>query len=257
MVKRWAVITGASSGLGKEFARVLAAKNINLVLVARRADPMEKLAVELRKRTQVEVSVLSLDVSLPACAATLERELHTRGITPDILVNNAAFGLSGEFLNQEAARIEEMLHLDILGLVSLTHLFARKMSAAGHGHILLVASLAAYQPTPLMAAYGAAKSFVLSFGEALHVELAPKVNVTVVSPGLMETEFFHVASYTPKASLKPSMVSASVVAERGVKAMFARKPSVVIGKINKVSAFSTRFFSRHVAALLGYRMTKE
>ena len=131
------------------------------------------------------------------------------------------------------------------------------MSAAGHGHILLVASLAAYQPTPLMAAYGAAKSFVLSFGEALHVELAPKVNVTVVSPGLMETEFFRVANYTPKASLKPSMVAASVVAEQAVRAMFARKPSVVIGKINKISAFSTRLFSRHVGAMLGYRMTKE
>ena len=183
--------------------------------------------------------------------------MDSRGILPTILVNNAAFGFSGEFLGQEAASLEEMLRLDILNLVSLTHTFARKMATAGHGHILLVASLAAYQPVPLMAAYAAAKSFVLSFGEALHVELAPKINVTVVSPGLMETEFFGVANYKPKDSLKASMLPASVVAARGVKAMFDRKPSIVIGKINNVSAFSTRFFSRHMLALLGHRMTKD
>ena len=257
MAEQWAVITGASSGLGKEFARVLAGRKINLVLVARRADPMERLAAELRTLTKVDISVVTLDLSALDCAATLERELRSRNITADILINNAAFGLTGDFLDQEPERIEEMLRLDILGLVSLTHLFARRMATAGHGHILLIASLAAYQPTPLMAAYGAAKSFVLSFGEALHVELAPKVNVTVASPGLMETEFFSVAKYTPKASLRPSMVAASVVAEQAVKAMFARRSSVVIGKINRLSAFSTRFFSRHVAALLGYRMTKE
>jgi short-subunit dehydrogenase len=257
MPKEWALITGASSGLGSEFARVLAAKNINLVLVARRADPMERLAAELRKRMQIEVAVLPLDISAIGSTATLERDLDARGISPTILVNNAAFGLNGEFLGQDSSNLEEMLRLDILSLVSLTHAFARKMTAAGHGHILLVASLAAYQPGPLMAVYAAAKSFVLSFGEALHVELAPKVNVTVVSPGLMETEFFGIANYTPKKSLRLSILPASVVAERGVKAMFDRKPSVVIGKINKVSAFSTRFFSRHVAAVLGYRMTKE
>lgn len=257
MSKQWALVTGASSGLGKEFAKVLAGRNINLVLVARRSHPMEQLAAEIRRRSDVEVRVVPLDLSAPNCAATLERELRSSNIAPSILINNAAFGLTGEFLDQGAERLEEMLRLDILGLVSLTHRFAREMAAAGHGHILLVGSLAAYQPTPLMAAYGAAKSFVLSFGEALHVELAPKVNVTVVSPGLMETEFFSVANYTPKASLRPSMVDASVVAERAIKAMFARKPSVVIGKMNRLSAFSTRFFSRHMAAVIGYRMTKE
>ena len=257
MEKQWALVTGASSGLGVEFAKVFAAKSIHLVLVARRAEPMERLATELRERYRIEVAVVPLDLSAPGAAAALERELDARGISPTILVNNAAFGLSGEFLSQEAARLDEMLRLDILSLVSLTHTLARRMAAAGRGHILLVGSLAAYQPVPLMAAYAAAKSFVLSFGEALHVELAPKVHVTVVSPGLMETEFFGIANYTPKESLKSSILPASVVAERGVEAMFARKPSVVVGKINRVSAFSTRFLSRHAAALLGYRMSKE
>ena len=257
MGKQWALITGASSGLGTEFARVFAARNINVILVARRAEPMERLAAELRERGQSEVVVVPLDIATPNSAAVLAGELDARGISPTILVNNAAFGLSGEFLKQDAARIEEMLRLDVLSLVSLTHTFAQRMAAAGQGSILLVASLAAYQPVPLMAAYAAAKSFVLSFGEALHVELGPRVNVTVVSPGLMETEFFRIANYTPKASLKPSMLPARVVAERAVKAMFRRRPSVVVGKINRVSAFSTRLLSRHVAALLGYRMAKE
>ncbi len=257
MARQWALVTGASSGLGSEIARVLAARSINLVLVARRAEPMERLAAELIERTQVEVVVLPLDIASPNSAATLLRELDARAISPTILVNNAAFGLSGEFLGQEGSKIEEMLRLDVLSLVSLTHAFARRMAGAGHGYVLLIASLAAYQPVPLMAAYAAAKSFVLSFGEALHVELAPKVSVTVASPGLMETEFFSIANYTPKDSLKASMLPARVVAERAVKAMFDRKPSIVIGKINRVSAFSTRFFSRHVAALLGYRMAKE
>jgi short-subunit dehydrogenase len=256
LTKSWALITGASSGLGREFARVLAKKGINLVLVARRAEPMERLAAELRENMLVEVVVLPLDISLSDSASALERELDARSVTPTILVNNAAFGLSGAFLEQEPQKLEEMLRLDVLSLVSFTHVFARRMAAAGEGHILLVASLAAYQPAPLMAVYAAAKSFVLSFGEALHVELAPKINVTVVSPGLMETEFFGVANYKPTESLKASILPASVVAERGVKAMFDRKPSVVIGRINKVSAFLTRFFSRHVAAVLAYRMTK-
>jgi short-subunit dehydrogenase len=257
MASEWAVVTGASSGLGKEFAKVLAARGTNVVLVARRAEPMELLAAELRQRTKVEIVVLPMDISAPDAAATIERELDGRYISPSILINNAAFGLSGEFLQQEPARLEEMLRLDILSLVSLTHTFARKMASAGGGHILLVASLAAYLPSPLMAAYAAAKSFVLSFGEALHVELAPKINVTVVSPGLMETEFFGVADYKPKEASKASMLPASVVAERGVKAMLNRKPSIVVGKINKVSAFSTRLFSRHAAAVFAYRLSKE
>ena len=257
MTKQWALITGASSGLGTEFAKVFAAKNINLVLVARRAEPMEKLASALREHTRVEVAVVPLDLSAPDAAAVLERELDAKGILPTILVNNAAFGLSGEFLRQTPEKIDEMLRLDILSLVGLTHTFAQKMAKAGGGHILLVASLAAYQPVPLMAAYAAAKSFVLSFGEALRVELAPKVNVTVVSPGLMETEFLTVADFTPNESVKASILPAAVVAERAVKAMFGRKSGVVIGKINRISAFSTRFLSRHFAAKLSYRMAKQ
>jgi short-subunit dehydrogenase len=249
----WAVVTGASSGLGVEFARSLARRKINVVLVARREAPMQQLADELRLTHGVEIVVESMDLAEATSAEGLPNSLDRRGIRPEILVNNAAFGLSGEFLEQDAARIHQMLQLDVLALVSLTHVFGEMMKELGRGHILLVGSLAAYQPTPLMAAYGAAKNFVLAFGEALHVELAP----TVVSPGLMETEFFGVAGYTPKESLKSSMMTAKDVAEAGIVAMYAGKSSVVIGRLNKLAVFSTRFFSRNVQAKIVYRMSRE
>ena len=254
--EQWALVTGASSGLGKEFARALASRKYKLVLVARRREPMEALAAELRQQYAIEVVVEGIDLSAAASPVELQRRLDGRGIELDILVNNAAFGLSGEFLTQEPDRLREMLTLDILTLTELTHLFGKRMAARGAGHILLVASLAAYQPDPLLAAYGAAKHFVLALGVALHIELAPRVVVTVVSPGLMDTEFNEVSGFRPKASLKPSIVLPAKVAEAGLKAMFAGKSSVIVGKLNRLTAFSHRFTSRHLQAKLTYRMSK-
>lgn len=252
----WAIVTGASSGLGIEFARALARKRTNLILVARREAPMQQLATELRSTYGVEVIVEARDLSQPDSAELLHDSLSRQGIAPEILINNAAFGMSGDFLSQEGTRIQEMLQLDVLAPVSLTHVFGRMMKERGSGHILLVASLAAYQPTPLMAAYGAAKAFVLAFGEALHVELAPTVGVTVVSPGLMETEFFAVSGYTPKEHLKKSMMTPKDVAELGIAAMFAGKPSLIVGRLNKLATLIARFLSRNTQAKLVYRMSK-
>lgn len=252
----WAVITGASSGLGREFTRALALRKCNLVLVARREEPMQALATELREQYAVEVVVVAIDLSAVGSSLDLQKRLDERSIEPSILINNAAFGLSGEFLMQDVDRLHKMLNLDIVTLTELTHLFGKRMAARGRGHILLVASLAAYQPDPLLAVYGAAKHFVLALGVALHVELAPKVTVTVVSPGLMNTEFNEVSGFRPKASLKPSIISPAKVAEAGLKAMFAGKSSVIVGKLNRLTAFSNRFTSRHLQAKLTYRMSK-
>ena len=122
--------------------------------------------------------------------------------------------------------------------------------------VWLVGSLAAYQPDPLLAAYGAAKHYVLALGIALHVELAPRVGVTVVSPGLMDTGFNEVSGFKPKPSMQPSVVAPATVAEVGLKALFARKPSVVVGRINRFVAFTNRFTSRHLQAKLTYRMSR-
>ncbi len=253
---KWALVTGASSGLGIAFASALAGRQCNVILVARREQPMQALAAELRRTLQVEVVVESIDLSVPGSPADLQKRLDAHGIKPDILINNAGFGMSGEFLTQKPERLRQMLELDIVSLMELTHLFGNRMSARGAGHILLVASLAAYQPDPLLAAYGAAKHFVLAFGVALHVELAPRVGVTVVSPGLMDTGFNEVASFQPKASLRPTVVSPDRVAEVGLRAMFTGKSSVIVGRLNRLAAFSNRFLSRSLQAKLTYRMTK-
>ena len=253
---QWALITGASSGLGREFARALASRNYNLVLAARREEPMQALALELRERHRVEIVVEPIDLSSRESPAELQHRLDEQGIAPDVLINNAAFGISGEFVTQEPDRLREMLQLDILSLTELTRLFGKRMAERGAGHILMVASLAAYQPDPLLAAYGAAKHFVLAFGVALHVELAPKVGVTVVSPGLMDTEFNEVSGFQPKASLKPTIVAPARVAELGLKAMFAGKSSILVGGLNRLAAFSNRFTSRYLQARVTYRMSK-
>lgn len=253
---QWALITGASSGLGVEFARALAARRINLVLAARREQPMQQLAVQLAQQFGVETLVEAIDLSLPDSAAALQRRLDTRGIEPDILVNNAGFGLNSTFVDHDPERLLAMLQLDVVTLTELTHLVGKRMAARGGGHILLVASLSAYQPTPILAAYGAAKAFVLSFGEALHVELAPKVGVTVLSPGLMQTEFNDVSGYKMPASLKATMLAPAQVAKIGLDALFAGKPSVIAGRLNGIMAFSSRFTSRAFQAKTVFRLSE-
>ncbi len=252
---RWALVTGASSGLGAAFASALAARGTNLVLTARREEPMRALATQLGSAHGVEVAVEPLDLAAPGGAAALQERLDGRGIGPDILVNNAGFGLAGAFLDHDPGRMREMLQLDIVALTELTHLFGRRMAERGRGHVLLVASLAAGQPCPNLAAYAAAKAYVLSFGEALHVELAPRVGVTVLSPGLMETGFFAAANYHPPASMRRSMLTPDAVAAIGLDAMLAGKPSVIAGGLNKLLAFSNRFTSRGFQARTVLRMS--
>jgi len=255
-IAQWALVTGASSGLGIEIATALAARRINLVLTARREEPMQQLAAQLRRRFDVEVTVEAIDLSEPDSAATLQRRLDTRGVDPDILINNAAFGLSSAFVDHDPARLRQMLQLDVIAVTELAHVFGKRMVTKGRGHMLLVASMAAYQPTPILAAYGAAKAFVLSFGEALHAELAPSVTVTVLSPGLMDTGFFEVSGYRPPASMRRTMLSPAKVAEIGLGAMFAGKSSVIAGRLNGFMALSSRFVPRHVLAKMVLRMSK-
>ena len=251
----WALVTGASSGLGRAFAELLAEKGINLVLVARSGALMEGLADELRQRYRIEAIVEPMDLAEPGSAKALEERLLSLGITVDILINNAAFGLSSPFVVQDLDRVRQMLQLDILTLTELTHIFARQMVARGRGNILLVASLAAYQPTPILAAYGAAKAYVLSLGESLNVECAPNVGVTVLSPGLMDTGFNAAAGYKANASMAITMLPTQKVARIGLKAMWEGKSSVVAGRLNWLMAFSSRFSSRHFQARAVFRLS--
>ena len=253
---QWALVTGASSGLGVALATDLAGRHVNLVLTARREAPMRRLAADLAARHGVSVVVEALDLAAPDGAGALRDRLDARGIELAILVNNAAFGLSGAFVDQDPETLRKMLQLDIVALTELTHVFSRRMAARGAGDILLVASVAAHQPTPLAAAYGAAKAYVLSLGQALNVELAPTVGVSVLSPGLMETGFFEVAGYQPPASLRRTMMTPAAVAAIGLDALFAGRPSVVAGRLNRLILASNRFTSRHFQAKVTHRLGK-
>jgi uncharacterized protein len=250
----WALVTGASSGLGVALATSLAARGTNLVLAARRERPMQELAARLAQQHSVTAVCEAIDLAASGSASGLQQRLEERGIEPEILINNAGIGLGGAFVEQDLDRLRSMLQLDIVTLTELTQIFGRRMAARGRGRILLVASMAAYLPTPRLAAYGAAKAYVLSLGEALNVELAPNVGVTVLSPGLMDTEFNSVADYNAPRTGQLSKLAPETVAKIGLDAMFAGKPSVIAGSINRAMGFMSRFVPRSAQARAIYNM---
>jgi len=248
---KWALVTGASSGFGMEFAKLLAERNANLVLVARRTEPMASLAEHLKKRYSVNVVVEGLDLAQAGASAELKCRLDRQNITVDILVNNAGFGLYGNFIGQPIPRILEMLQLNMLAVTELTHIFAADMVKRQVGHILLVASLLGYQATPGYAAYAASKAYVLLLGEALHEELKPHgVGVTVLSPGAASTSFGEIAGQSNTFVLRTLMMEPSQVARTGISAMLSRRASVIAGSLNKIVAFSNRFTPRQIQRMV-------
>lgn len=183
-----ALITGASSGLGAEFARQLAAKGTSLVLVARREAALEEVAKEARE-FGVEVEVVACDLENPRERRELAESLSTRGV--DLLVNNAGWGKLGSFVDSDADDVLSQVELNVKALVELSHAAAKEFSRKGRGGIINVASTAAFSPLPWFAVYGATKSFVRDFSHALSIELEPAgVRVTSVNPGPTRTEFF-------------------------------------------------------------------
>ncbi|WP_165816213.1 SDR family NAD(P)-dependent oxidoreductase [Kumtagia ephedrae] len=240
-----ALVTGASSGLGLEFADILAAQKIDLVLVARRQEPMEKLASDLRRKYGVDVLVEAVDLASPGAASRLKSSLDAKAIAVDILVNNAGYGLHGDFLETPIERTTDMIQLNITTLTELTYLFGRDMATRGSGHVLLVASLLAFQAVPSYAAYAATKAYVLALGEALHDELRPHgVVVTSLCPGHTATGFDAAAGATDSALLRLLTMKPRPVAASGMRALLQGKAMVVAGLSNKMAAFSNRVTPR-------------
>jgi short-subunit dehydrogenase len=252
--KEWAMVTGASGGLGVDLARGLAARGYGLVLTARGASALEAVAADIRRDFKVEVAIEALDLSVSGSAALLRDRLDQRGIDLGIVVNNAGFGISGAFVDNDTDRLGEMLQLNIVSLTELSHIYGRRMAARGAGRILLVGSMASYQPDPLLAAYGASKAYVLWLGEALNVELGPKVTVTVLSPGLMDTGFNAASGYETPEGLRAMILPPAKVAEIGLRALFAGKPSVIAGRLNRLMAFSSWLMPRHLSARTTFRL---
>lgn len=254
---KWALITGASSGFGVDFATLLAEQGCNLVLAARRAVPMEQLAAQLRAQYQVQVLVESIDLAHPSVGALMMARTSALGVQVDILINNAGFGVFGEFVDQPLDSTLNMLQLNIASLTELTHVYANAMKNRGGGQILLVASIGGYQATPHYAAYAASKAYVLLFGEALHDELKQhQVNVTVLSPGITATSFLAVSGQRPTAYQRMAMMQSRPVAEIGLRALFAGVASVVPGISNKIATFSNRFTPRRIQSKIAGLLMK-
>lgn len=246
-----ALVTGASSGLGVDFARQLAALGADVVLVARRRERLEELASELREKYDVDVVVVAMDLDDEDAPQDLYDLLYKRGLPVDILVNNAGFGCYGNFVDIDWEKEKSMLQVDILSLVHLTKLFARDMVQRGWGRILQVASIGAYQPCPTYASYGAAKAFVLNFGEAINHELrGTGVSCSVLSPGYTETEFLNVTGQNKTRYQQMFVMQSPEVVQQGLEAMFKGKPSVVPGLANKIAVFSLRLVSRSMATAI-------
>ena len=186
-----ALVTGASSGLGEEFAKQLAAQGANLVLVARSADRMNRLAACLRQESKVQVTVLPADLSSDGQLSLLIGELKNRGLRIDLLINNAGFGIFEDFLDTPAEQQLEEIDVNVRALVALTHAFTPSMIAAKRGGVINLASTAAFQPLAGAAVYAAAKAFVLLFSEGLSLELEKSgVRVLAACPGPVATQFF-------------------------------------------------------------------
>ena len=239
-MKSVALITGASAGLGVEFARQLSKRGHALVLAARRKDRLEALAAELGN-----ARAIAIDLSEPDAAAKLVSGLDDAGEQVDILVNNAGFGLIGRFVKREPERLREMIDLNVGTLTDLCRLIAPRMVERGSGSILNVASTAAFQPGPKMAVYFATKAYVLSFTEALHEELKPAgVHVTCLCPGPTRTEFGEVAGFRGSGLFERVAMESPEVVAAGLKGLDRNKAVVVPGIANKITAASNRFAPR-------------
>jgi short-subunit dehydrogenase len=252
---RTALITGASSGLGADFARQLAAYGCDLVLAARRVERLRALQAEISGQGGVKVDCIPIDLLEQDAPQELFERLAAAGKQVDVLINNAGLGIYGEFKDIPWEQQRQMLELDVVSLTCLTHLFLPGMLKRGYGRILLVGSTGSFQPTPTYAAYSAAKSYVLSFGEALHYELRHTgVNCTVLCPGVTRTEFFEVAGQQMTWFQRLTAMESADVARIGLRAMLKGRSCVVAGRMNAFIAWGTRLLPRQFLTAMADRL---
>ena len=244
LTDQWALITGASSGLGAEFARQLAVRGMHLVLTARRNELMDALAQELHTKHGTRCEIIPADLSNPAEPQRILKTLEEKGIVIELLVNNAGFGVVGEVHQADVGRLLQLIRLNISASTELTYRLLPGMLERGHGAILNVSSLSAFQPVAYMGVYAASKAFVLHFSEALHCELKDKgITVTAVCPGVTRTSFFDVAG-APGWLQKHSSLTVEEVVKRGLKALARRRQYYVPGWRNYLLTLLVRIASR-------------
>lgn len=255
-----ALITGASAGIGATFAQELAARQTNLVLIARSETKLQQLAQQLQEQYKIQVDVIVQDLTEPKAAKTVFDIVTEKKLTIDLLINNAGFGEYGDFAELDGERQVKMIQLNILALVDITHQFIPQMRQRRSGNIINMCSVAAFQPMPYFSVYAASKAFVLSFSEALWAEnRSYGVHVLAVCPGPTETNFFQEAGFpstlvnVAAANYTPTIV----VVRDALKAVEKQYPSLIPGNIgNQLIANLHRFLPREALATLWKNLLK-
>ena len=234
---KWALVTGASSGIGASFARELARNGSHVVLVARRLERLEALAKELQETFGIEAKAYAFDLSLPDAPKALMQRLGDESVEVELLINNAGLGPAGAFVDETLENAMGSIQVNISTLTELTYRMLQPMKARGSGNVILVGSLNAYMSVPLFAVYSATKAFVRSFGEAIAEECRPHgVSVTVVHPGGTQTEFMDVAKMTVPKVFQSGLMSSDDVAKIGLRAAHRGKISVITGLMKRILA---------------------
>ena len=251
---KWALVTGASAGIGSAFAEELALGGTNLVLTARRKDRLDDLAGRLAATYKVRTEVFTADLADPSAPEKIFAFAKEKGIEIDLLINNAGFGRYGEFPSVERQRLLDMIQVNCSAVVHLTHLFAQGMVARRRGDILILASTASFQAVPYISTYAATKAFDLLFAEGLAEELKPYgIRVCALCPGSTESEFHAVSG---QEKFQRRMETAKKVAHTGLKALAAGKSYVISGLGNYLGAHGERLVPRRFVTRTAARMFK-
>jgi len=245
-----ALVTGASTGIGKVFATELAAKGCHVILVARSKQKLEELAKELASKYSIRAYSIAQDLSKPGSVEELSAQIHHLGLHVNILINNAGFGTYGRFEDISNEREQEEVHLNIASLVAMNHQFLPEMQRQRDGIIINVASVAGFQPSPYMAVYSATKAFVLSFSEALWAENHNRgVQVLALCPGATQTEFFNTMGSDAAAGGR-KLSSPIDVVKAGFRGIEKRRSYIIVGKLNYWAVQLSRFIPRKRVVIL-------
>ncbi|HEY0702623.1 MAG TPA: SDR family oxidoreductase [Candidatus Acidoferrales bacterium] len=252
---KWSLITGASAGIGLELAKLLAASGANLVLTARRADRLQQIAAELQSAHNIKVEIVAADLTQPGAPAEIFNFTTGKKIEIEFLINNAGFGAFGYIHEIPVEKMLEMIQVNCAAVVHLTRLYVPAMVARRSGDVLIVASLASFQPVPFNSVYAATKAFDLLFAESIAEELRPSgVHVCALCPGSTTTEFQQVADQPDRVFR--SAETAEKVARVGLEAMAAGKTYVISGFMNNLMKESQRLAPRSLVAKMAANMMR-
>ncbi len=250
---KWALVTGASAGIGEAIAKELAAGGANLVLTARRVDRLQQLAAALRNTHKISAEIFEADLAKPLAPEEIFRFTEEKGIAVDLLVNNAGFGQYGELSTVETPRLLDMVQVNCTAVLHLTRLYLPKMIARRRGDVLIVSSTAAFQAVPYISTYAATKVFDLYLAEGLAEEMKPHgIRVCALCPGTTESEFHEVAGHP--AHSKGRQETAEKVAKTGLQALAAGKSYVISGLGNYLGAHGERLVPRRLVTRIAAKM---